>query len=207
VVDLSEISTEAAEPAGFPEQVDPFQEAPARDALGDQTQLFEIVDADLSEKEEPEISPSSNRRPLRVIDAIPRELEEGALWLEVDGKGRTRLPLSRVDAVAAGGVHGLNRKAVILIDLALDWTADAEQPLRVLRLRSDRYDPRALVCGAGSPLQAARQLVSALITAARALPLPDPDSARGEPFRIFRDLASYEEQVLGAQRPVVDDIF
>jgi len=207
VVDLAEISAEAPEPAGSPEQVDPFQEPPARDALGDQTELFEIVDADPSEKEEPEIFPASMRRALRVIDAIPRELEEGTLLLDVEGKGRTRLPLSRVDAVAVAGVHGLSRKAVILIDLALDWNADTEEPLRVLRLRSDRYDPRALVGGPGSSLEAARQLVSALIAGARALPLPDPDSARGEPFRIFRDLASYEEQVLGAQRPVVDDIF
>jgi thiamine transport system permease protein len=59
-----------------------------------------------------------------------------------------------VDAVAAVGVHGLSRRAVILIDLALDWTADGERPLRVLRLRSDRYDPRTLVGDASSPLEA-----------------------------------------------------
>ncbi|GAF97989.1 unnamed protein product, partial [marine sediment metagenome] len=34
-----------------------------------------------------------------------------------------------------------------------------------------------------------------------------PFSAGGQPFKIFRDLAGYEEQVLRAERPVVDDIF
>ena len=125
----------------------------------------------------------------------------------MEGKGRTRLPLSRVDAVAAAGVHGLSRRAVILIDLALDWTADGESSLRVLRLRSDRFDPRTLVGDSASPLEATGQLVSNLIRRARALPLPDPDSARGQPFKIYRDLAGYEEQVLGAERPEVDDIF
>jgi hypothetical protein len=127
--------------------------------------------------------------------------------MDVEGKGRTRLPLSRVDAVSAVGVHGLSRKAVILIDLALDWTGDAEKPLTVLRLRSDRYDPRALVGEAGSPLKAIAEFASTLITGTRALPLPDPGSARGDPFKVFRDLAGYEEEVLRAERPAVEDIF
>jgi membrane associated rhomboid family serine protease len=162
---------------------------------------------ELDEKEEPESFEPLIHRTLRVKEAVPLELDEQAIWLEVEGKGRTRLPLSRVDAVAAVGVHGLSRKAVILIDLALDWTADGESPLRVLRLRSDRYDPRTLVGGAAAPLEAVGQFVSTLIRRARALPLPDPSSARGQPFKIFRDLAGYEEQVLRAERPVVDDIF
>jgi hypothetical protein len=162
---------------------------------------------DLSEKEDPEVPALGACRTLRVLPAVPRRLDEEAIYLEVESKGPTRLPFSRVDAVSAAGVHGLSRKAVILIDLVLDWHADAEKPLTVLRLRSDRYDPRALVGNPGSPLQATAQLVSTLITQARALALPDPGSARGEPFRIFRDLASYEEQVLRAERPPVDDIF
>jgi hypothetical protein len=206
-MDLAEISTEARQAAEPPGRTDPLEEPLDRDAFGDRTELFEVGGADPSEKEEPEICEPSIRRTLRVIEAIPRQLDEAAIWLDVDGKGRTRLPLSRVDAVAAAGVHGLRRKAVILIDLALDWSADGEKPLRVLRLRSDCYDPRTLVGNASSPLQAIGEFVSALIRRTRALPLPDPGSARGEPFKIFRDLARYEEQVLRAERPAVDDIF
>ena len=173
----------------------------------DLTAISAEARADLSDKEEPEIWGPLIRRTLRVTEAVPRKLDEEAIWLEVDGKGCARLPLSRVDAVAAVGVHGLNRKAVILIDLALDWTADPEKPLRVLRLRSDRFDPRALVGNAGSPVQAIGRFVSTLIERTGALALPDPGSASGEPFEIFRDLAGYEEQVLRAERPAVDDAF
>jgi len=173
----------------------------------DLTAISAEARADLSDKEEPEIWGPLIRRTLRVTEAVPRKLDEKAIWLEVDGKGCARLPLSRVDAVAAVGVHGLNRKAVILIDLALDWTADPEKPLRVLRLRSDRFDPRALVGNVGSPVQAIGRFVSTLIERTGALALPDPGSASGEPFEIFRDLAGYEEQVLRAERPAVDDVF
>jgi hypothetical protein len=159
------------------------------------------------EKEEPESFEPSIRRTLRVKEAVPLQVDQEVIWLDVEGKGRIRLPLSRVDAVAAVGVHGLSHKAVILIDLALDWSADRERPLRVLRLRSDRYDPRTLVGDAVSPLEAIGQFVSTLITGARALPLPDPESAHGHPFRIFRDLAGYEGEVLCAQRPAVDEVF
>ena len=159
------------------------------------------------DEEEPKSFEPRVFRTLRVIDAVPLELDAEALWLDVDGKGRTRLALSQVDAVAAAGVHGLGGKAVILVDLALNWTSGGEKPLTVLRLRSDRYDPRKLVGSAGSPLQAMSELLSTLIARARACPLPDPDSARGQPFKIFRDLASYEEQVLGAERPPVEDVF
>jgi hypothetical protein len=207
VVDLSEISPEAEEAVELTERFDPSEETLPQDGFGDRSELFDEVGGEFSEKEEPEVSEPAILRTLRVIDAIPRELDEAALWLEVDGKGRTRLPWSRVDAVAAAGVQGLSRKAVILIDLALDWSAEGEGPLTVLRLRSDRYDPRILVGNADSPLQAIGEFVSVLIARTRALPLPDPGSARGEPFKIFRDLAGYEEQVLRAQRPAVDDIF
>jgi membrane associated rhomboid family serine protease len=162
---------------------------------------------ELGEEEERKSVEPGVLRTLRVIEAVPRELDAEALWLDVEGKGRTRLPLSQVDAVAAAGVHGLGSKAVLLVDLALNWSSGGEKPLTVLRLRSDRYDPRKLVGSAGSPLQAMSELLSTLTARARAVPLPEPDSARSQPFKIFRDLASYEEQVLGAERPPVEDIF
>ena len=59
---------------------------------------------------------------------------------------------------------------------------------------------------ASSPVEAVGRFVSTLIERTGALALPDPSSARGEPFEIFRDLAGYEQQVLRAERPAVDDI-
>ncbi len=206
-VDLSAISAEASQGVPSPDASDPFPAPPTGHSEGDRFEFFERDTGELTEKEEQEIPVPSSRRTLRVMEAVPREIDGEALWLEIEGRGRTRLPFTRVDAIAAVGVHGMSRKAVILIDLALDWTAGAEKPLTVLRLRSDRYDPRALAGGAGSPLQAIGQLVGALIQRTRALALAGPDVGPGEPFRIFRDLASYEEQVLGAERPAVGDLF
>jgi membrane associated rhomboid family serine protease len=188
-VDLNRISAE-------PERSE--SEADAR--IADE---FDHGVVDLSEdpeKESVEVATGAPLRSLRVMEAVPLELEDDALWLEVEAKGRTRLPFARVDAVAAGGVHGLSGKAGILIDLALDWTGDADEPLRVLRLRSDRYDPRYLMGSTGKPLEVMSKFASLLIARARAVPLPDPEAARGQPFKVFRDLASYEAEVLRAER-------
>ena len=76
---------------------------------------------------------------------LPLRLREDSLSLEVDGRGKTRLRHGRVEAVAAAAVRGLSAKSVLLVDLALNWNDAAGRPLQVVRLRSDRFDPRRLV--------------------------------------------------------------
>jgi len=139
-------------------------------------------------------------RALRVRAGVPLALEEQHLRVELQGRGPARLPLARIDALAVAGVQGLGRgaRAVLLIDLVLGWTDPG--PLRVVRLRSDRFDPRQLVARAGgSPLQALRAFARELALRARAVPLPE-GRRPSEPFRIFADLVSYEREVLGAER-------
>jgi hypothetical protein len=84
---------------------------------------------------------------------------------------------------------------VLLVDLCL--SAEAEPELQVLRLRSDRFDPRRLAA-ASSPLEALRAFVSALAAAAHAPLLPADDAAGEAPLRVYRDLATYQREVLGA---------
>jgi hypothetical protein len=86
---------------------------------------------------------------------------------------------------------------VLLVDLCL--SAEAEPELQLLRLRSDRFDPRRLVpTAATSPLEALRTFVSALAAAAHAPLLPEADVTGDAPLRIYRDLTSYQREVLGA---------
>lgn len=166
------------------------------DAALERTQaLLPVPDAE--EEKAPAPPP---RRTLQVRAGVPLALEAAHLRLTLQGRGPSRLPLARIDAVAVAGVSGLGRgeRAVLLIDLVLGWTGPG--PLRVVRLRSDRFDPRELVAGGtGSPLQALHTLAAELVRRARAIPLPkgmDPS----EPFRIFSDLAAYEGEVLGTSR-------
>ena len=142
--------------------------------------------------------PAPVPREVQVVSAVPLALDATHLSLDVAGRGRSRLALERIDAVAVAGVKGISGsgKAVLLLDLALNWTGADD--LQVVRLRSDGFDPRAMVGAEGSPLQALRSFAARLVSGARAVPLPEgaePDA----PFRIFPDLDSYQAEVLGAR--------
>jgi membrane associated rhomboid family serine protease len=142
-------------------------------------------------------------RRLRVREALPRALESDALLLEVPGRKPVRLPLTKLHAVALAGVRGLSErtdKPVLIVDLLL--SAEAEPELQLLRLRSDRFDPRRLcVVPEASPLKALRSFVAALATAAHAPLLPSAEVAGDSKLHIFRDLATYQREVLHADSP------
>jgi len=135
------------------------------------------------------------RRPLRVVPAVPLGLDATHLSLDVEGRGRSRLALDRIDAVAVAGIGGLSTtgKAVLLLDLCLNWRGDGA--LQIVRMRSDAFDPRTLVEAERSPLKALRAFAAQLVAQSRAAALPgdaDPEA----PFKIFSDLARYQREVL-----------
>ncbi len=130
-----------------------------------------------------------------VSDAVPRALEADALRIEVAGQGQTGLGYTRLRAVAVAGVHGLGPKPVVLIDLLIDG-AGTEGPLRVIRLRSDRFDPRRFAPGVEGALDSLRWLVQEILSRSDARPLPDPAGAAARPVRVFESLDEYHEQVL-----------
>jgi hypothetical protein len=103
---------------------------------------------------------------------------------------------AQLQAIGVGAVHGLSAKPVILIDLVANWNDGSGGPLRVLRVRSDRFDVRRLAPEAGGPMDALRALLDALFERSAAVALPDPDGARGRPVRVFPDLATYQREVL-----------
>jgi membrane associated rhomboid family serine protease len=189
---------EAIELAPEPELTPPPAKLPDPESSGEAAFLDAFHAALQEEKAEPGAKP---RRALRVREAAPRALEAGTLVLEVTGRGAVRLPLTRIHAVALAGVRGISERAgdkpVLLVDLCL--SAEGEPELQVLRLRSDRFDPRRMAPSAEpSPLKALRAFVAALAAAAHAPLLPADDVAGEGPLRIFKDLTTYQREVLGA---------
>jgi hypothetical protein len=133
---------------------------------------------------------------IKVVEGSPIALGADQIDLAQPDGRRGRVPFSQIQAVAVGAVHGLSAKPVILIDLVVNWNSAGDGPLRAVRLRSDRFDARRLAPEAGGPMDAIRALLAALLDGSGALPLPDPESGRGRPVRIFPDLATYERSVL-----------
>jgi hypothetical protein len=95
-------------------------------------------------------------------------------------------------------VKGLRPKPVVIVDLVGNWMAPADEPLKVIRLRSDRFDPRKLVPGESAGFQALKIWIGKLVAQSGAVPLPDATAVAGEPFPTFESLEAYEREVLGA---------
>jgi membrane associated rhomboid family serine protease len=140
---------------------------------------------------EPALFPSA-----RVADAVPLALGVEDLLIYVSGKGQSRLAYGRVKAVSLAAVRGLGPKPVVLVDLLLSGPDPGPEPLLVVRLRSDQYDPRKLVASSAGALEALLALVEDLLKRTRGRPLPDAAAGRGRPLRMFDSLAAYASEVL-----------
>jgi hypothetical protein len=130
-----------------------------------------------------------------VSEVVPRAVEAEVLRIEVAGQGQTGLSYTRLRAVAVAGVRGLGPKPVVLIDLLVDG-AGTEGPLRVIRLRSDRFDPRPLAPGVDGAFNSLRWLVREILSRSDARLLPDPYGAAPGAVRVFESLDEYHERVL-----------
>jgi membrane associated rhomboid family serine protease len=130
-----------------------------------------------------------------VTDAVPRSLDLEGVTLDSEEHGEQRVDFSRVRAISVVGVQGLGPKPVLLIDLLVDGGTHG-RPLAAFRLRSDRFDPRALAPGSNGGIEALRNVVSQLLAGSEGLPLPDAKSVVLRPPKIYDSLAAYEQDVL-----------
>jgi membrane associated rhomboid family serine protease len=136
------------------------------------------------------------RHHIKVMEARPIAIEGMALQIEAGGS-RRRLDLENVQALAVAGVTRPDGRSVLLIDLLLDAPWSEQEALRIVRCYSNAFDPRRIV-GGDNAGQAFRVLVDRIIELSEAVPLPDPDAARGQPFATFASLDEYQQQVLDA---------
>ncbi len=134
---------------------------------------------------------------IQTMFGIPRKLEGESIQLEVNGELR-KLALNTIQAVTAVGIVRAGQKPVVLVDLLLDSPWDNRKNLRAVRLMSNSFDPRPLV-GVEDPLPAFQKFLVHVLDVSEAVPLPDPDSARGQPFRSFPSIKAYEQDVLNAE--------
>ena len=166
---------------------DVFYEAQDRSLFGEAAELSETV-------REVETFPG-----VHVSEAVPRLLEDDGLEMEVSGRGPARLAYDRLRGVAVAGVRGVTAKPIVLLDLLLDGPEPTTTPLRVVRFRSDCYDPRVLVSVSGAPLDALLGLVAEIVKRARVLPISEVTAANQ--IATFESLDEYQLRVLRVAKP------
>jgi len=149
---------------------------------------FQVLDA---------LSDSPRFSSAKVVEATPTQLGDNAVYFELPGKRKSKLEYAQIQGIAVAAVEGLSERAVVVIDLLLNWTAFDQEILRVVRFRSNAFNPRHL---ADPPIEDAgeafRWLVGQLVERSGGTALPSPEAARGRPFQSFADMASYEREVL-----------
>jgi hypothetical protein len=133
----------------------------------------------------------------KVIEGVPVGIGEEALEVEIDGRGVGRIPYSRIEALAVGAVSGLSARPVLVVDLVLNWKADPAESFKLIRIKGNLFDPRALAPAAESPLQALKEIIGLIAERSGAECLPDSAAVAGDPFRRFQSLAEYEQTILG----------
>jgi membrane associated rhomboid family serine protease len=143
---------------------------------------------------ETEEAPHEIRHTLQTMPAVPTGISGDILNLDVKGRART-LPFATIQAVAVCGIARASEPPVLLVDLLLDSPWGDREALRAIRLMSNTFDPRSLVPGENQ-LQAFRAFLRHILDASKAVPLPDPDSARGTPFRSFTNIGAYQREIL-----------
>ncbi len=139
-------------------------------------------------------------RSLKAVDAVPVGASDEWIEIDAEGRGKSKLPLHRIEAIAIGAVDELGPRPVLVLDFVLNWSGDTSEPLKSIRLRSDRFDPLAFSPGGGNPLEAFTRWIGALESATGAACLPTRDVLAGR-FGRFADLAAYERDVLMAEAP------
>jgi membrane associated rhomboid family serine protease len=135
-------------------------------------------------------------RQLEAIMAVPTDFDSEGLLIETEGGARKRVRSDCIEAVSVAAVDGLGMKTVIVLDLVLNWISLTTEPLKVIRLRGDRFDPRRLAPDCAEPLDALRAIIRRILDASDAIPLPDLQSVSGMPFAAFPSLRAYQRDVL-----------
>ncbi|MCW8985046.1 MAG: rhomboid family intramembrane serine protease, partial [Thermoanaerobaculales bacterium] len=126
---------------------------------------------------------------------VPRRLDGQTLEVEIDEK-RHAIDLATIQVIAVCGISRAAEKPVVLVDLLLDSPWGERPKLRVIRMTSNLFDPRQLV-GGDDAMVAFQTFIDRLFELSDAVPLPDPDAARGKPFQSFSTINEYEKEVLG----------
>ncbi len=155
----------------------------------------ETAQVDAVEGGEPLAPPVRGPKRLKLLEAVPVRFEPEGLVIRV-GERLQRVRHEVVRAIGVAGVPGAGGRPTLVVDLLLDAPWDDVAEVRSIRLWGSTFDPVKLM-DAGTPLESMRALLDELLRWSGAVPLPDPESARGKPFRTFASVAVYEAEVLG----------
>ena len=116
--------------------------------------------------------------------------------LSVAGTRNERLAYADIQAVAVAEILVPEDSGAIFIDLIFNWSRRQDERLEIVRLRADEIDLQSLVTSRPNLCSDLSSLLGDILERARAIPLPDPESALGTRIARFESQEHYERSVL-----------
>jgi membrane associated rhomboid family serine protease len=138
-------------------------------------------------------------RRAKAIDALPTAMSDECVEIDASPRGKSKVPFSRIQTIAMAAVSGLGKRPVLIVDIVLNGSDGLDQPMKLIRFRSDRFDPLGFVPSAANPLAALTAWVQRLQNESNAICLPSESILAGKYAR-FETLEAYEREILMAVR-------
>jgi hypothetical protein len=157
-----------------------------------------IVPEFIEDVEAPDFFGESEHRfnEIKTMEATPLRLGEDGISMRLGDGRQVMLSYPQVKAVAVAAVLELADKPVASVDLVMNWGDETSDLLRVVRFRSDSFDPRTLSSeDTRSVSQALRNMVRFVMGKSGAKLLPSDMEASDIEFRKFRDVKSYQREI------------
>jgi hypothetical protein len=141
-------------------------------------------------------APAAHFVDIDLTEAMPTRLLEDGVGLQLQGARKVRIKYGDIKALAVAEVWGVSLHPIVIVDLVLNWGNPKDPAVRVVRLRSDGFDPRMVLETPTDDDEALRSFITEILTRSDAIPLPNRDSVLSLKLRAFDDFAAYERDVL-----------
>lgn len=177
-----------------------FNSSQGEDSQGETMETQDIIVPEfIDDVEAPDFLGESEHRfnEIKTMEATPLKFGEDGVSMRLGDDREVMLAYSQVKAVAVAAVLELADKPVAIVDLVMNWGDETGDILRVVRFRSDSFDPRKLSSeDTKSVSQALRNIVRFIMGQSGAELLPTDMEASDISFRKFRDVKSYQREIL-----------
>jgi tetratricopeptide (TPR) repeat protein len=155
----------------------------------------ELSDQGDVEPEKPGTSPSPNQS-IMAINAVPLNVKDGKIDLNMDQIGQQLLSLNEVKSIAVVEIAPEQQQPYLLIDLFLDDPKTNDHKIRSIRLLSTGFDATKFSPGIQDQQDALKVFVSVLLKLSGATAYPDEDSILLESPQSFCSIEAYEKSIL-----------
>lgn len=142
---------------------------------------------------EPPISNNPNiQKTFNITSAVPVDLKEGKLFLDVTNVGERSLSVDRIKFVSVAKITPQEEKPFLLLDFVLSDIASS-QDLRVIRVSSSNFMPKKLVPDAPSVMDAFKIFIANVIRLSGAQPYPNAEAVLLKKIPVFTSIDRYEQ--------------